>query len=66
VGAGPIGVTLAAFIVTYLFIFGAGTFYMLHLIAKGPETEDATYGDHGLKTPVVLGASSASKGGGYV
>ena len=66
VGAGPIGVTLAAFIVTYLFIFGAGTFYMLHLIAKGPETEEATYGDHGLKTPVVLGASSASKGGGYV
>ncbi|MEE4608517.1 MAG: cytochrome ubiquinol oxidase subunit I [Desulfobacteraceae bacterium] len=66
VGAGPIGVSLAAFIVTYLFIFGAGTFYILHLIAKGPETEEATYGDHGLKTPVVLGASSASKGGGYV
>lgn len=65
VGAGPIGVTLAAFIVTYLFIFGAGTFYILHLIAKGPETEEGTYGDHGLETPVMLGASSAPKGGGY-
>jgi cytochrome bd ubiquinol oxidase subunit I len=66
VGAGPIGVTLAAFIVTYSFIFGAGTFYILHLIAKGPETEEATYGDHGLEAPAVLGDASASKGGGYV
>jgi cytochrome d ubiquinol oxidase subunit I len=66
VGAGPIGITLAAFIVTYLFIFGAGTFYILHLIAEGPEAEEATYGDHGLETPTVLGASSTAKGGGYV
>ena len=33
-----IALTLLAFIITYIFIFGAGSYYILQLIGKGPET----------------------------
>lgn len=33
-----IAITLLAFIITYIFIFGAGSYYILQLIGKGPET----------------------------
>lgn len=36
-GAATMGVTLAMFIVAYLFVFGAGTVYLLRLIGKGPQ-----------------------------
>jgi len=35
--ATTMGVTLALFVVAYLFVFGAGTFYLLRLIGKGPQ-----------------------------
>ena len=36
VSAGQVGFTLALFVVVYLLVFGAGTVYLLSLIAKGP------------------------------
>jgi cytochrome d ubiquinol oxidase subunit I len=66
VGAAPIAVSLALFIAAYVFVFGAGSFFILHLIAKGPEAEEGTYGDHGVKSPPVLGAPAAQKGGEHV
>lgn len=49
-----VGMSLAAFVVVYTLIFGAGVYYILRLIAKGPEASDEdTFGDHGLtKGPV--------------
>ena len=35
-----IAVTLLAFIITYIFIFGAGSYYILKLIGKGPRTNN--------------------------
>lgn len=46
--------SLAAFIIVYFFVFGAGTYYILKLIAKGPNVKDEPYGAHGMKkTPLV-------------
>lgn len=52
-----VAISLALFVVVYLFVFGAGTYYILHLIRKGPEVGDwlETYGQHGLTHPVSLG-----------
>jgi cytochrome d ubiquinol oxidase subunit I len=35
-----VGLTLLVFVVAYLLVFGAGTFYALRLIAAGPRAED--------------------------
>ncbi len=46
--------SLAAFIVVYLFVFGAGTYYILKLIRKGPNVKDEPYGATGLgKRPLI-------------
>jgi cytochrome d ubiquinol oxidase subunit I len=39
--AGPVALTLAVFVVVYFAVFGAGTWYGLKIIAKGPETGGA-------------------------
>ena len=36
----PIAMSLAAFVLTYGFVFGAGSYYILKLIGKGPDTEE--------------------------
>ena len=64
-----VAASLAAFIVTYTFIFGAGTYYILHLIAKGPgEPEEEAYGTHGVKKPPLVTdlASETDRGGEHV
>ncbi len=66
VETGPIALSLAAFILTYGFIFGAGVYYILHLIAKGPAVDESIYGDHGVRTPPVIGAPAAQAGGEHV
>jgi len=38
--AGQVGFTLAMFVVVYTLVFGAGTVYLLLIIAKGPEVEE--------------------------
>jgi len=61
----PVAISLAAFIVTYLFVFGAGTYYILHLIGKGPSIEEEAYGAHGVKTPPLV-TDVTDEGGGDV
>ena len=50
----PIALSLAAFILTYGFVFGAGSYYILRLIGKGPATEEEPYGAHGVKEPPLV------------
>ncbi len=58
--------SLAAFIFTYVFVFGAGSYYILKLIGKGPDQEEATYGTHGLKEPALLTDLASREGGRHV
>jgi cytochrome d ubiquinol oxidase subunit I len=63
----PIAMSLAAFIVTYLFIFGAGSYYIIRLIGKGPIPTDRAYGSHGVgKLPLLTRSVADKKGGGDV
>jgi cytochrome d ubiquinol oxidase subunit I len=54
-GAGPVALTLAVFVVVYFTVFGAGTWYGLKIIAKGPssgESHDPVEGGPGQpRTP---------------
>ncbi len=54
VSAGPIAISLLAFIVVYVLVFGAGSYYILKLIAKGPGIQEPIYGDHGISTPPIV------------
>jgi cytochrome bd ubiquinol oxidase subunit I len=61
--------TLAAFILCYTFVFGAGIYYILRLIAKGPgATIEEAYGTHGAKKPLLVSdlASKKDAGGKHV
>ncbi|MEW5910479.1 MAG: cytochrome ubiquinol oxidase subunit I, partial [Thermodesulfobacteriota bacterium] len=56
VGPHSIAVSLASFVLVYVVIFGAGTYYILQLIGKGPAiVEDVAFGAHGLKKPLIVG-----------
>ena len=59
----PIAMSLAAFVLIYGFVFGAGCYYILHLINKGPDTREEAYGSHGLKTPPLVTRMVPKKGG---
>jgi cytochrome d ubiquinol oxidase subunit I len=52
VGAAQLGISLTLFVVVYLVVFGAGTAYLLRLIAKGPLVDEALQ-------PVVGGPGQA-------
>jgi len=64
-----IAISLMIFIVSYIFIFGMGSYYILKLIRKGPQkVADApdskeTYGSHGVEEPAIVGDDDASQGG---
>jgi len=48
--------SLLAFVVVYTFVFGAGLYYILALIKKGPQPflkPDEIFGSHGLTTPLL-------------
>ncbi len=64
--ATPILLSIVGFIITYVFIFGAGSYYILTLIGKGPETDDHAYGDHGLGKPAIAPGLGGKKGGRHV
>ena len=49
-----VAISLAAFVIVYGFVFGAGTYYILKLIGKGPETQDEAYGAHGVEKPPLV------------
>ncbi len=59
----PIAISLAAFVIVYVFVFGAGTYYILRLIGKGPEGEPEAYGDHGVEKPPIVTDLAGEKGG---
>ena len=48
-------ISLIAFVVVYVIIFGAGIYYIMHLIKKGIEAIDnkETYGEIGLNNPLL-------------
>lgn len=52
-----VALSLLVFVLVYAFVFGAGTYYILHLLAVGPDhaDEEAAYGTHGLKHPANFG-----------
>ncbi|MCF8029253.1 MAG: cytochrome ubiquinol oxidase subunit I [Desulfobacteraceae bacterium] len=64
--AQSVALSLAAFIVVYLFVFGAGTYYILHLINKGPEDGEGVYGGHGMDQPPLVTDVARKKGGRHV
>jgi len=59
-----VALSLLAFIVTYTFVFGAGSYYILRLIAKGPGADEKAYGDHGLDSPPLVTDLSHEPAGG--
>jgi len=56
-----VAVSLTAFVIVYGFVFGAGTYYILKLIAKGPETQEEAYGAHGVEKPPLVTDLSGTK-----
>jgi len=66
VGSQPIALSLAAFIVTYGVVFGAGVYYIARLIAKGPAADETVYGDHGVTKPPLVAPQVTEKGGRHV
>jgi cytochrome bd ubiquinol oxidase subunit I len=58
-----IALTLSAFILIYGFIFGAGSYYILKLITKGPDVQEKAYGAFGLMKPNPLREILPDKGG---
>ena len=56
-----IAISLAAFFVVYVFVFGAGSYYIFKLIGKGPESADEAYGAHGVGKPVLVTEMSGKK-----
>jgi cytochrome d ubiquinol oxidase subunit I len=61
-----IAISLAAFIIVYFFVFGAGSYYILKLIGKGPEGEEVAYGDHGVEKPPIVTDLAGEKGDQHV
>jgi cytochrome d ubiquinol oxidase subunit I len=63
VGSQTIALSLAAFILTYGIVFGAGIYYIARLIAKGPVPSEETYGNHGVdKPPLAVPRTSRETG----
>lgn len=62
----PIAMSLAAFFLTYSVVFGAGGYYIVKLIRKGPDIEPETYGAHGVKQPPLITKAASEEGGQHV
>ena len=61
-----LAMSLLAFIFSYVFIFGAGSYYILRLIGKGPGIPEEAYGKHGVKEPPFLKDLASGTGGTHV
>ena len=61
-----VALSLLAFIFSYVFIFGAGSYYILRLIGKGPGIPEEAYGKHGVKEPPFLKDLASGTGGKHV
>jgi len=53
VAAPAVGASLLAFIIVYFFVFGAGTFYILRLMAKGADGDGNTHDKGPLRAAVM-------------
>lgn len=62
VGGVPIAMSLNAFIVTYIVIFGAGSYYIMHLVNRGPDVQEEVHGARGLKKPPLPSEMFSEKG----
>ncbi len=62
----PVALSLAAFVLTYGFVFGAGSYYILRLIGKGPDTAEEPYGAHGVRKPPLVTGLVSREGDGDV
>ncbi len=63
VAAEQVAITLAAFIIVYTFVFGAGSYYILKLIGKGPKSkEEPYYYEHGMESSVTKHITESSQG----
>jgi cytochrome d ubiquinol oxidase subunit I len=61
---GPnVALSMLAFVVAYTFVFGAGSYYILRLIGKGPAAAEKAYGDHGVKSPPLVTDLGSETGG---
>jgi cytochrome d ubiquinol oxidase subunit I len=56
-----VAISLAAFIIVYGFVFGAGIYYIVKLVRKGPESQEEAYGTHGLEKPPLVTDLSGGK-----
>ena len=62
-----VALSLLAFIIVYTLVFGAGSYYILRLIGKGPAAAEKAYGDHGIKSPpLVTDLGTEPTGGEHV
>ena len=64
----PIAISLVAFIITYVFVFGAGSYYIFKLVRKGPQLTEGVkaYGDHGVKEPPMVSTLASENGDPHV
>jgi cytochrome bd ubiquinol oxidase subunit I len=67
-----VGLSLVAFVAVYLAVFGAGAYYIIRLILKGPEPDkpddpdDRAYGTHGVEHPALVSDMVSESGGSHV
>jgi len=61
-----VALSLLAFIFSYVFVFGAGSYYILRLIGKGPGIPEEAYGTRGVKEPPFLKDLASGTGGKHV
>ena len=59
-------ISLTAFVVIYALVFGAGVYYIMRLIAKGPAPHDTIYGDPGVEKPPIVTGLMRKQGGSHV
>ncbi|MGD8847723.1 MAG: cytochrome ubiquinol oxidase subunit I [Desulfobacteraceae bacterium] len=62
-----VALSLLAFVTVYFFVFGAGTYYIIRLILKGPvAASEKAYGTHGVETPPIVSDLVADNRGRHV
>ncbi|WP_287127086.1 cytochrome ubiquinol oxidase subunit I [Desulfobacter sp.] len=62
-----VGLSLIAFIIIYGLVFGAGIYYIIRLVQKGPVPETETpYGGHGIEAPPLFSDVVTPKGEDHV
>lgn len=49
-----VALSLLAFVIVYMLLFGAAVYYIFKLIRKGPDVSDEVYGAHGVRNPPLI------------